>query len=100
MLLPATRGAPVDVSKIETRTVIFCYPWSGRPGVDNPPDWEAIPGAHGSTPQALAYAASQAEFRALGVDLFGLSFQDTGWQREFAERCRLTFPLLSDATRA
>ena len=39
-----------------------------------------------------------AELRRLGVShLFGLSTQDTAFQREAAERLHLPFPLLSDA---
>jgi len=99
VVLPASDGTAVDPAALAGVAVIFCYPWSGRPGVPNPPDWDEIPGAHGSTPQALAYSSLYGEFRARGVAVYGLSFQDTGWQREFAERCRLPFPLLSDAAR-
>lgn len=56
-----------------------------------------IPGAHGCTPQTCAFRDRFAELRALGVDhLFGLSTQDTAYQREAAERLHLPFALLSD----
>ena len=39
-----------------------------------------------------------AELKRLGVDhLYGLSTQDTDYQREAAERLKLPFPILSDA---
>lgn len=97
--LEPTSGSPVNPAKILGPAVIFCYPYTGRPGYENPPNWDHIPGAHGSTPQALAYSAAYGHFRRLGVKLYGLSFQDTEWQRDFVARNGLTFRLLSDAPR-
>jgi len=37
------------------------------------------------------------EFEQLGVQLFGVSSQDTDYQQEFAERTHLPSPLLSDS---
>jgi peroxiredoxin len=65
----------------------------------NPPDWDHIPGAHGSTPQAQAYAALYSQISARDVKVFGLSLQTTEYQQEFALRCALPFALLSDADR-
>ena len=98
-MLPASGGTLVDPSALAGLAVIFCYPWSGRPGTPDPPRWDEIAGAHGSTPQALAYSSAYGQFRALGAAVYGLSLQDTDWQREFAFRCSLPFPLLSDAAR-
>ncbi|MBS0270185.1 MAG: peroxiredoxin, partial [Proteobacteria bacterium] len=50
--LPATRGASVNLARYQERAVLFAYPMTGTPGVANPPDWDVIPGAHGSTPEA------------------------------------------------
>ena len=97
--LEASSGSPVNPAKILGPAVIFCYPWTGRPGYPNPPHWDEIPGAHGSTPQALAYSNAYGQFRRLGIKLFGLSLQDTEWQREFVKRTGLSFRLLSDAPR-
>jgi peroxiredoxin len=59
-----------------------------------------IPGARGCTPQSCAFRDHFAELRGLGVHhLFGLSTQDTEWQREAATRLHLPFALLSDARR-
>jgi len=95
--LASTGGGEENLACIQGRAVIFCYPWTGRPGHPNPPDWDIIPGAHGSTPQALAYSMARARFRDIGVKLFGLSSQDLEWQQEFAARNQLTCALLSDA---
>ena len=98
--LEATSGSPVSLAAIRGRAVIFCYPFTGRPGHPNPPDWDHIPGAHGSTPQALAYSSAYGEFRRLGVTLFGLSMLSPEWQRDFVSRNKLSFRLLSDQQRA
>jgi peroxiredoxin len=97
--LPSTLGGTVNPSKLKGRAVIFCYPYTGRPGIPDPEGWDHIPGAHGSTPQAKAYAALYPEFVVRGISVYGLSLQDTAWQKEFAGRCEIPFPLLSDTER-
>jgi peroxiredoxin len=96
--LPATDGTTVDLAALPGRTVVYAYPRTGRPGVDNPDGWDAIPGARGCTPQSCAFRDHFAALRAHGVGhLFGLATQDTAYQREAAERLHLPFALLSDA---
>ena len=95
--LPATDGTLVDLGGLDGLVVIYCYPMTGRPGVDLPDGWDAIPGARGCTPQACAFRDSAAELAALGVThVFGVSTQTTAEQREAAERLHLPYPLLSD----
>jgi len=95
--LPATDGTTVDLSSLPGRVVVYAYPRTGIPGVENPPGWDLIPGARGCTPQSCAFRDHFAELKALGVrHLFGLSTQDTAYQREVAERLHLPFPILSD----
>ncbi len=98
--LEATSGSPVNPAKLIGPAVIFCYPYTGRPGYSDPPNWDHIPGAHGSTPQAIAYSEAYGQFRRLGVKLFGLSLLNTEWQRDFVTRNKLSFRLLSDFNRA
>jgi len=96
--LPATSGGAVNLSKLKGRTVLYVYPRTGVPGVDLPPGWDDIPGARGCTPQSCSFRDHFAELKALGVaHVFGLSNQDTDYQREAAERLRLPFPILSDS---
>ena len=81
------------------RTVVFAYPRTGRPDEPFPGGleaWDAIPGARGCTPQACAYRDRHAELVAAGARVFGLSTQDTIYQREMAERLHLPFLVLSD----
>jgi peroxiredoxin len=95
--LQATNGDMVDLSAIPGRVVVYAYPRTGRPGVENPDGWDMIPGARGCTPQSCSFRDHFAELKALGVDqLFGLSTQDSGYQREAAERLHLPFTILSD----
>lgn len=95
--LPATDGAPVNLSELGGRTVVYVYPRTGVPGVDPPEGWDQIPGARGCTPQSCAFRDHFGELRRLGVShLYGLSTQDTDYQREVAIRLHLPFALLSD----
>jgi peroxiredoxin len=98
MVLPSTAGREVDVGGLGTgRTLIYCYPRTGVPGEDLPDGWDAIPGARGCTPQACAFRDHQGELASLDVSVFGLSAQDTAYQRELADRLHLPFEILSDA---
>jgi peroxiredoxin len=96
--LPATSGFDVNLSKLTGRTVLYVYPRTGVPGVDLPPGWNEIPGARGCTPQSCGFRDHFAELKGLGVaQLYGLSTQDSDYQREAAERLHLPFAILSDA---
>jgi peroxiredoxin len=95
--LEATNGERIDLSVCPGRSVLYIYPRTAKPGVPNPDGWDMIPGARGCTPQSCAFRDHFAELRRLGVDqLFGLSTQDTAYQREAVARLHLPFPLLSD----
>ena len=97
LALPATDGTSVNLSRLSGRTVIYIYPRTGVPGVDPPTGWDQIPGARGCTPQSCAFRDHFGELVRLGVaHLFGLSTQDTAYQREAATRLHLPFALLSD----
>jgi peroxiredoxin len=87
----------IDLSARRGRTVVYAYPRTGRPGLENPDGWDMIPGARGCTPQTCSFRDHFAELKGLAVDhLFGLSTQDPDYQREAAERLHLPFAILSD----
>ncbi len=94
--LMSTAGEPVDLSRLSGRTVVYCYPRTGRPDQDSPRGWDEIPGARGCTPQSCSFRDHHEELRALGARVFGLSTQDTEYQGEAAGRLHLPFELLSD----
>jgi len=94
--LPVTRGASVNLARYQERAVVFVYPMTGTPGVANPPDWDIIPGAHGSTPEAEGFRDAHAEFELLGYEIFGLSGQSPEGQQAFAMRAGIPYLLLSD----
>jgi peroxiredoxin len=95
--LAATDGKEVDLSRLKGRTVVYAYPRTGVPGKPLLDGWDAIPGARGCTPQSCGFRDHFAELRKAGADhLFGLSTQDSDYQRELAERLHLPFAILSD----
>lgn len=98
LALPATDGASVNLARLNGHTVVYIYPRTGRPGQALPTGWDDIPGARGCTPQSCGFRDHFAELKRLGVaQLYGLSTQDTAYQREAAERLHLPFAILSDA---
>jgi peroxiredoxin len=97
LALPSTRGGTADLAELaQGRLVAYVYPRTGVPEQPSPTGWDDIPGARGCTPQSCSYRDSLAEFERLGASVVGLSAQDAGEQREFAEREHIPFPLLSD----
>jgi peroxiredoxin len=94
--LTATTGDAVQLAALEGRTVLFCYPRTGRPDEELPPGWNAIPGARGCTPEACGFRDAHAQFEELGARVLALSTQSADYQREMAERLHLPFPVLSD----
>jgi peroxiredoxin len=96
--LPSSAGRQIDLGALPTgRTVIYCYPRTGRPGEQMPQGWDAIPGARGCTPQSCSFRDHHRELEDLGARILGLSTQTTEEQLEVAERLHLPFELLSDA---
>jgi peroxiredoxin len=95
--LLATTDEWIDLSALPGRSAVYCYPRTGRPDQELPAGWNLIPGARGCTPQSCAFRDLSGEFERLRVRVFGLSTQDTEYQREATARLHLPFALLSDA---
>lgn len=96
--LTATDGQEVSLAKLAGRVVVFAYPRTGEPGKPSlVGDWDMIPGARGCTPQTCAFRdLHKVLIEAGAARVFGLSTQDTAYQRAAVERLHLPFPLLSD----
>ncbi|HMN38099.1 MAG TPA: peroxiredoxin [Hyphomicrobium sp.] len=94
--LGATRGAAVNLARYQERAIVFVYPFAGTPGEPNPPHWDEIAGAHGSTAEAEGFRDCYAAFRVRGYEVFGLSTQESAVQQAFATRAGLPYLLLSD----
>lgn len=95
--LPSTTGEPINLARTVGRAIVFVYPFTGTPGAPNPPHWDDIPGAHGSTPEAQGFRDHTEAMNALGYGVYGMSGQTSHEQRAFAVRLGLPFALLSDA---
>ncbi len=95
--LRSTTGRLIDLASLSGKTVVYCYPRTGKPDEEPPAGWNKIPGARGCTPQSCAFRDHFQELQALGAGVFGLSAQSTEYQKEAVERLRLPFELLSDA---
>jgi peroxiredoxin len=95
--LPSTAGRDIRLDRLPGRTVLFCYPRTGRPDEELPPGWNAIPGARGCTPEACGFRDRHERFAELGARVMALSTQDTDYQREMAARLELPFDVLSNA---
>ncbi len=94
--LQSTNGTKIDLSQVEGRYVVYCYPRTGTPNTSLPEGWDQIPGARGCTPQSCAYRDHYQELKALGAEVFGLSTQTTEYQTEMVNRLHLPYPVLSD----
>jgi peroxiredoxin len=100
--LPATDGTSVTLASLPGRVVLFAYPRTGEPGkISLVDDWDMIPGARGCTPQTCAFRDLFKDLREAGArHVFGISTQDTAYQREMVERLHVPFQVLSDSALA
>jgi peroxiredoxin len=96
--LAATDGSVVRLDA-QDRAIVFAYPRTGVPGEDPlVPEWDAIPGARGCTPESCGFRDNFAALSGAGAGaIFGLSTQDSTYQGEAAGRLGLPYLLLSDA---
>jgi peroxiredoxin len=102
VVLPATDGTSVTLASLPGRVVLFAYPRTGEPGkISLVDDWDMIPGARGCTPQTCAFRDLFKDLKEAGArHVFGISSQDTAYQREMVERLHVPFQVLSDNTLA
>lgn len=94
--LPTATGKSLSLAHVPGRSILFVYTWTGRPGVSDPPGWDHIAGAHGSTAELQGVRNLQSSFESLDTLVFALSTQASAWQEEAARRLDLRFDLLSD----
>ena len=95
--LSATNGELIQLSKLQSRCVIYIYPMTGQPNIALPGGWDSIPGARGCTPQSCSFRDHADEISELDAQIFGLSAQTTEYQLEVKNRLHLPFELLSDS---
>ncbi|MET9493145.1 peroxiredoxin [Nocardia sp. NPDC006630] len=98
LILDSTDKVTIDLGMMVTgRTVVYLYPMTGRPDIELPAGWNAIPGARGCTAEACDFRDHYRELVAAGAQrVFGLSSQESTYQREVVERLHLPFSMLAD----
>ena len=94
--LPTASGSTVSLARLPGRSILFVYNWTGRPGIPDPPNWDDIAGAHGSTAELQGIRNLQTSFESIDAKVYALSSQTTAWQSEATERLQLGFDLISD----
>ncbi len=96
--LASTDGGTVALSAMPPGpAVVYVYPLTGRPGMDLPEGWDAVPGARGCTVEACDFRDHHEDLLAAGASaVYGLSSQDSGHQRELVDRLSLPFAMLAD----
>lgn len=95
--LESTLGRYVDLSSIGGRIVVFFFPRTGRSGEpDLSPEWEQIPGACGCTSQVCGFRERLGAIVATGTRVYGVSTQDTAYQKEMVRRLNVSYEVLSD----
>jgi peroxiredoxin len=87
----------VNLKKITGQVILYCYPLTANPSEPLPADWDLIPGARGCTPQNCSYRDNYNELKSLGVKVFGISTQETEYQKEMVDRLHLPHQILSDS---
>jgi peroxiredoxin len=95
--LRSTLDRQVNLGDVSAPTVFFFYPRTGEPSKPAPADWDLIPGARGCTPQSCGFRDLHLEFKKLGFQVFGVSSQETDYQKEFVSRNHIPFEILSDS---
>jgi peroxiredoxin len=96
--LAATSGETIALDRLGPgRSVLYVYPLTGRPGVELPDGWDDILGARGCTTEACDFRDHHADLVAAGAArVYGVSAQDTEYQREVVDRLHLPFAMLAD----
>jgi peroxiredoxin len=99
LTLDSSQG-PVSLRALgQDRLVLYIYPRTGTPGQLAGPEWDAIPGARGCTPESCAFRDHAAELAELGTLVAGLSAQPLEEQVELAERLHIPYPVIADPER-
>ena len=96
--LPASDGTSASLHNLgRGRSILYFYPLTGRPGVDLPEGWDAIPGARGCSTEACNFRDHFAQLHEAGAArVYGVSSQSSAYQAEVVSRLRLPFTMLSD----
>lgn len=95
--LPSTDGMAINLSEPTGTTVVYCYPMTSQPGTPPPANWDETPGARGCTQQSCSFKSNFSKLSKLNAVVYGMSTQNTDYQKEMTERLQLPYSVLSDA---
>jgi peroxiredoxin len=93
---PRTAAELTSALSARAEPCCTCTPAPGGPTGPSRLDGTRFPG-RGCTPESCGFRDHFAELQALGAGVFGVSTQETAYQREAVRRLKLPFELLSDA---
>ena len=95
--LRSTKDRWVDLSLASpSRLVVYCYPRTGRPNQPVPPGMGRDSRRAGVHPETCAFRDHHKDLQKLGAEVYGLSTQDTEYQKEMVARLHVPFEVLSD----
>ena len=98
IMLQSTNGEKINLSKIDAKICTLLLPHDRSSSMFL---YQKVgmkyPGARGCTHSKVAPLRDHySDLQKLNTEVFGLSTQDTGYQKEMVERLHLPFPILSD----
>jgi peroxiredoxin len=98
LTLSTSDGGEVSLSDLGPGlTILYLYPLTGRPGVELPEGWDAIPGARGCSTEACDFRDHLGDLEAAGAArVYGMSSQSVDYQAEVVQRLHLPFSMISD----
>ena len=82
LTLESSRGSVSVRALSMNRLVLYIYPRTGHPDTPAGPEWDAIPGARGCTPQSCAFRDHTAELEELGAAVAGAHTEVFGAEPE------------------
>ena len=78
------------------KKVFFCYPMTGQPNKELPPNWNNIAGARGCTPQNLSMKENYQILLKLKAIPLGITTQNITEIKELVQRLAIPYNILSD----
>lgn len=96
--LPLTNGSQLRLDQLTGTNVLYIYPRTSPADGSTLDGWDKIKGARGCTLQSRGFASFHGAILAAGArQVYGLSSQNSAYQKEAKERLALPFELIEDS---